>query len=980
MARLCVLDDVTWDGAAVPGERTRALLRALVAAGPRGLRDAALVDEIWADDLPATPGKALQVVVSRARSATAATAIGRTAVGYRLALATEEVDAWALRPVGLRLAAEGAYADALPLLERAAPDAEVTTALLRSIASVRGVPAALDHYELIRSDLADRLGVDPSPELQELHRELLVSDRPVRSGVHHYASSLVGRDQDLADLRGLLRTHRVVSILGPGGLGKTRLAQLAAASAEQPVVHVVELVGVVDPEDLVGEVGSALGVRDSVSGRRTLTPEQRRDVRTRIAQQLDQASTLLVLDNCEHLITEVADLVAFLVAAAPRLRVLTTTRTPLAIAAERVLPLRTLGRDEAVELFTQRAEAARPGVVLPAEHVDAIVARLDGLPLAIELAAVKVRAMSVADVAARLEDRFALLRGGDRSAPDRHQTLLAVIDWSWNLLGGPERRALSRLSVFHDGFSMDGADAVLGADAFAAVEHLVDNSLLAVTEEADDIRYRMLETVREFGRLQLAAAGEQEAAAASQRDWATGFCRTHGLLMFTPTQVEAVRRVRGEVNNLADVLRQAIAVGDRPTVVVLHSVLGGYWALVGEHHRAFSLSSAVLDTLDGWDPPAELVEPARVSLASCLMGSVLTGSADTAQVERVARRLGTGSTSPHLGTMLQILLAHELQGYDEELVDRLLADPDPRVRATTYQFLSHERENSADPQGAMEAATTALELTTDEHGPWLGAILHAQLCGLHAQVGDVSGAARHATAALPVLRRLGATDDVIQTEAVLGMAALEQGQLDDAERILEAIDELGVQGPLGSRGSVFTLRGEVLLARGQTREGLACFRDSVAAMRQLRFPVADESSGLLPWVVFAEAGALAAYVRHGDGDEGADLYAILTAKAVAVLQEARQMLDLPVSGVLLFAVGLWALHHRSLLPDDAVRLLVVADRFSYYRFAPALRWAQARADAESLAPGASARAEEEYAGRRGAELLDDARRLVDRLF
>ncbi|GAB4004472.1 ATP-binding protein [Nocardioides ultimimeridianus] len=990
MTRLGVLDDVTWDGSPVPGERTHALLRALVEAGPRGAGEKALIEEIWTDALPANPAKALQVVVSRARSATSAAAIERTAVGYRLALAPEEVDAWALRPVGLRLAAQGSYAEALPLLERATPDEEVVAALLRATAAVHGVPAALEWYEQHRTALADRLGIDPSPALQELHRELLASDSPVRSGLRHYASSLVGRDDALDELRGLLRAHRVVSILGPGGLGKTRLAQLAAAYAEQPVVHVVELVGVVDPEDLASEIGSALGVRDSVSGRRVLTAAERRDVRTRIAQQLDQASTLLVLDNCEHLIGAVADLVAFLVTAAPRLRVLTTTRIPLAIAAEQVFPLSTLDVADGAELFCQRAAAARPGVALPADTIARIVTRLDGLPLAIELAAVKVRAMSVAEVDVRLENRFALLRGGDRSAPDRHQTLLAVIDWSWNLLDQAERRALRRLSVFHDGFAIGGAEAMLGPDALAVVERLVDSSLLVVSEAPVDgpredpvgVRYRMLETVREFGRMQLVDAGERDDAVAAQRAWAADFCTAWGARLFTTDQVEAVGAVRAESTNLADVLRQAIAAGDRGAVVRIFSALGGYWAIVGDYPRAFTVGPAVARAIDDWVPPDDLVEPTRVALASCLMGAILTGAVEEAVLRGIADRIGIDSPSAHLRTMLAILLAHDRRGTGETeaLLEGLTQDPDPRVRATAYQFLSHERENGADPSGAIEAASAALELTTGEHGPWLGASLHAQLCALYAQIGDVAGAAAHASAALPALRRLGATDDVVQAEVILGMAALETGRVDEAERIVEALGEISGQGPFGSQGAFHSLCGEVLLARGRIDEGLARFRDSIAAMSQLRFPGAEDGPNMVPWVIFTEASALAAHVRHAEGDQGADLYAALAAKASAVLADSRQMIDLPVAGVLLFSLGLWSLNRDALPPADALRLLVVADGLSYHRFAPALRWERAVKDAERIAPGVLEQAQREYAGRRGADLLDDARRLVTRLY
>ncbi|MFD7078344.1 ATP-binding protein, partial [Nocardioides sp. NPDC059952] len=403
MTTLSVLDEVTWAGAPVAGERTRALLRALVDAGPRGASEAALVEEIWGrDDIPANPAKALQVVVSRARTATDAGAIERTPRGYRLGLRAAEVDAWSLRPEALRLAAERHYAEALPLLERLVrieSDEDVTEAVLRAVAAVHGVPAALERFEAYRTGLADGLGVDPSPRLRAVHAELLARDRPVRSGLRHDADVLIGREQDAAEVSALLKSSRVVTILGPGGLGKTSLAQVIAHGAEQPVVHFVELVGVTAPEDLVSEVGSALGVRDSVAHRDRLTPEQRADVRSRIAQQLDGAPTLLVLDNCEHIVAAVADLAAFLVATVRDLTVLATSRSPLAIGAERVYPLGRLGTYDGSELFRRRAVAARPGVHLEESRVDEIVTRLDGLPLAIELAAVKVRAMSVDDIA-----------------------------------------------------------------------------------------------------------------------------------------------------------------------------------------------------------------------------------------------------------------------------------------------------------------------------------------------------------------------------------------------------------------------------------------------------------------------------------------------------------------------------------------------------------------------------------------------------
>ena len=606
MTALTLLGDVRWRGAPVASERSRALLAALAAAGGRPVRAERLIDLVWGEEAPADAAKGLQVLVSRTRTALGADAIVRDAVGYRLGVDPAEVDSVRLSALArdaaaaldddadraatlarealalanglpapvdaeadplaeLRRAAAGdlatarvvlarassrtgAHAQALTALEAAhaeRPDDEALLAdLLRSEAAVRGPGAALERYEAYRQGLLDRLGTNPGERLRRAHRDLLALDRPVRAGVRYDASSLRGRDRDVARLRSLLTDARVVSIIGPGGLGKTRLAHVLARDAAEPVVHVVELVGVTTAEDVVGEVGSVLGVRDSVSAQRTLTPEQRLDVRSRIAQRLAQGPGLLVLDNCEHVIDAAAELVAFLVSATADLRVLTTSRAPLEIGAEHVYLLGELEPADAAALFCDRALAARPDAELPEEIVRSIVTRLDGLPLAIELAAAKVRAMSVDEISRRLADRFALLRGGDRAAPDRHQTLLAVIDWSWNLLDEPERRALRRLALFNDGFTLEAADAVLGDGALDAVQGLVDQSLLSIRDAAGGLRYRMLETVREFGRLQLEQAGEGDEARAARRAWAIAYAGRPPRRPVQPRPVRDDRRAR----------------------------------------------------------------------------------------------------------------------------------------------------------------------------------------------------------------------------------------------------------------------------------------------------------------------------------------------------------------------------------------------------------------------------------------------------
>ncbi|MFJ9390206.1 ATP-binding protein [Nocardioides sp. NPDC101246] len=988
MTTLSVLDEVTWAGAPVAGERTRALLRALVEAGPRGASETALVEEIWGrDDVPANPAKALQVVVSRARTATAATAIERTPRGYRLGLDAGQVDAWSLRPEALRLAAEKRYAEALPLLERLdriESDEEVTEAVLRAVAAVHGVPAALERFEAYRSGLADGLGVDPSPRLRAVHAELLARDRPVRSGLRHDADVLIGREQDAAEVSALLKSSRVVTILGPGGLGKTSLAQVIAHDAEQPVVHFVELVGVTAPEDLVSEVGSALGVRDSVAHRDRLTPQQRADVRSRIAQQLDGAPTLLVLDNCEHIVAAVADLAAFLVATVRDLTVLATSRSPLAIGAERVYPLGRLGTYDGSELFRRRAVAARPGVHLEESRVDEIVTRLDGLPLAIELAAVKVRAMSVDDIARRLENRFELLRGGDRSAPDRHQTLVAVIDWSWNLLSERERRAMRWLSVFHDGFTLAAAEAMLGADTFAAIEELVDQSLLTVLEAPQGFRYRMLETVREFGRMQLIDAGEDAAARAAQRAWARDYADASAGRIYSPQQFDAMDELRAEESNLADILRQVLADDEPESVIRLFCAMGVFWTIAGEHQRVIMLASPVADLLAEWEPPPELLEKTRLVLALLLFGAAVTGGSGLGRLTAILDRVGAEAADPQLRVMLKVMqaMADSVTGAGRPLEDELavlINDPDQDVRARAYTFLSHERENLGDPEGAVAAVREALRLTGTAGGLWPQAMLHAQLSGLYAQLGRLGEAAEHARAAVPVLRRLGADDDLVQTHAILVTYAVEQGRLEEAAEILAQLTDEQPRGGFGSRGAVHGARAQLLLAQGRVGEALALFREVVATMGEVPFPGFTDDGDLLPWRVAAEAVTVVACARHGEDTEGSDLFEALMVKAPRLVSEGRRAQDYPVTGMVLFALGLWGLQRDALPREESVRLVVLADRFGYSRSFLDMRWALAVADASRVAPGVLERVSAEYGERRGLALLDEARGVIARL-
>jgi predicted ATPase/DNA-binding SARP family transcriptional activator len=562
---LTLLSRVAYGDQEITGPRLRGLLALLAGDLRSGCSSARLVEGLWPDEQPQHPAKALQVLVSRARAQLGADVIVTTPTGYRLGLGEDQVDTSAVllsasasarhsragdhaaalahaeaglalwegagggdtdlddpvaalraervsshrslvRARALALARLGRHAEAAEplagLVGGRPRDEEVLAELLRGEAATLGPSAALDRYAAYRRSLADELGSDPGPALQAVHRQLLQGTSPVvRAGVAYEPNPLLGRDGDVAAVAGLLGSSRVTSIVGPGGLGKTRLAQVVSRQAEQPMVHFVALAGVAPDADVAGEVAAALGAggpgRPPIGQRAVAS-----GVVAAIAGALGPGPALLVLDNCEHVLGGAAELAGALVAMTKELRVLTTSRAPLGLSSEAVYRLPELSLATSVELFGQRARAARPGVALAAEVVAEVCGHLDGLPLAVELAAARVRVLSVAEIAGALGDRFGLLRGGPRDAPRRHQTLGGVVDWSWQLLEPAGRAAMRALSVFPAGFSADAAGRLLGDDAVLGVlEQLVDQSLLQVADTSTGTRFRMLETVRKFSSM-----------------------------------------------------------------------------------------------------------------------------------------------------------------------------------------------------------------------------------------------------------------------------------------------------------------------------------------------------------------------------------------------------------------------------------------------------------------------------------------------
>jgi predicted ATPase/DNA-binding SARP family transcriptional activator len=416
-----------------------------------------------------------------------------------------------------------------PLRER------LRAAYMRALYRAGRQSEALATYGDLRDCLVRELGLDPSPELVALHLAILKQDaalaRPpapapsterLRTNLPAPLTELVGRAEAVTDVRRLLGPGRLVTLTGSGGVGKTRLAVETATQLVDRFpdgVWLVELAGLGRPgeQDATGSLAevvmTALGMReDAPPGPPGSAPM---GLTKRLASALRSQRLLLVLDNCEHVVEPVAELAAALLRTAPELRILATSREPLGLIGEVVFVVPPLEQSSAVRLFVARAAAA-PGFTAASGDAGAVAAlcrRLDGIPLALELAASRVRALSVQELVARLDDRFRLLAAGPRGVLPRQRTLRATIDWSWDLLTEPERMVLRRLAVHADGFALQAAESVCAGDGVRAEEvlallvRLVDRSLVTMASDEGGTRYRLLESVADYCLERLDEAG-----------------------------------------------------------------------------------------------------------------------------------------------------------------------------------------------------------------------------------------------------------------------------------------------------------------------------------------------------------------------------------------------------------------------------------------------------------------------------------------
>jgi predicted ATPase len=855
---------------AVAGVRLRGLIARLALAGGQPVSTGALAEAVWDCALPAEVANALQTLVSRARRALGgAAAVEQSAAGYRLAVTPDDVDALRFE----RLVAEGAMAEALALwrgpalvdagdfaepfarrLEELRLDATITFLtreldagraavrvgelealvaehplheklaglLMRALAATGRQADALAAYEALRTRLADELGIDPGPEaravqLEVLRGEIAAAAAPAgraRTNLRAQLTSFVGRTDEVARVGKALQTCRLITLVGPGGAGKTRLAAEVAAVVRDSApddaadgIWLAELASVTDAADVPQAVLGAIGLRESrllPDGTQRITS---RDARTRLLEGLADARALLVLDNCEHLIDACAHLADALLAHSPQLRIVATSREPLGITGESLFVVPPLDEDPAVRLFADRAAAVSPEFALDGESrplIIDIVRRLDGLPLAIELAAARLRTLPLAEISRRLTDRFRLLTGGSRTALPRHRTLRAVVEWSWDLLTPAERLLAERFSVFPAGATPaavatvcaggEHADGELTADgADELLSSLVDKSLLQPL--GDGTRLRMLETIREYGAEKLAPRGEVGELRRRHAAHYSGLMREAAPRLLTRDQLSWLAVLRADRDNILAALHYWCDTDDARNALSLAISLSVMALLLGNDTEMAEWTGEALAVPGEADASLRTIAEA-LHVVTSVMDPAAEGTAPGAAAD------GIGAAYPGLAERLDALdierypVAGPLRpvyamfvkddGRMRVYLDQARAGRDEWLAATAWLMTAGMAEAYGNFDEMRTAAAEAVDRFRALGERWGLSMALRTIGSIQVVDADLDSAVATFTEASHLLTELGHREDLSQVQLRLAEIAARQGDLAKARELSAA--------------------------------------------------------------------------------------------------------------------------------------------------------------------------------------------------